>query len=274
MKTIDYTYNTKIPSALKTALSLLGAGLFLSAFGTSPALARTNYTFAETPSFSDDFNSNWKASDNGWRIATWKQNDTQMSPERCRVDGNGNMVQTVLKGIPKCGGSMQSNREFPHGRWVARLKPSAVPGALNSMFTMDWDDLTTAVDHDGAKGEVDMEFLTYTFGKDRGYVHLAIHMKDRHDYFVKDAPLRFNPSDDFHEWGFDILPDRVRWYVDGKMIEECVLKSKDTLEPNYEFFINSWTRGTWINGPPQEDAHYEIDWVKFFPLVDEATTEE
>ncbi|OAD23692.1 hypothetical protein THIOM_000466, partial [Candidatus Thiomargarita nelsonii] len=31
-------------------------------------------------------------------------------------------------------------------------------------------------------------------------------------------------------------------------------------------FFNSLTRDKWVNGPPAEDAHYLIDWVKFFPL--------
>jgi hypothetical protein len=38
------------------------------------------------------------------------------------------------------------------------------------------------------------------------------------------------------------------------------------LEPDYEFFFNSWTQEDWINGPSAEDARYEIDWVKFFPM--------
>lgn len=190
-----------------------------------------------------------------------------MSPERCKTDGNGLMVQTVLKGVPKSGGSMQTSREYPYGRWVARVKPSSVPGVLNSIFTKDWDDLKTPTpEDDGKMGEVDIEFLTYTFGQKSGKVHLAIHTKEHSPFFAKDVPLSFNPSDNFHEWGFDVLPDRVVWHVDGKVIEEFRYPSKGFMEPDYEFFFNSWTSGKWINGPAAEDAHYQIDWVKFFPL--------
>lgn len=261
---------------MRTSVSaLLGISL-LTGLLQSPltAFAKSKYQFEETPSFFDDFSAGWEQSQKDWRVATWKQNGTQMSPERCKTDGNGLMIQTVLKGVPKSGGSMQTGREYPYGRWVARVKPSSVRGVLNSIFTKDWDDLKTPEpDNDGRGGEVDIEFLTYTFGRKTGQVHLAIHTKDRPNYFERNTPLSFNPSDDFHEWGFDILPDRVIWHVDGKVLEEFRYPSKGFIEPDYEFFFNSWTQGKWINGPAPEDAHYQIDWVKFFPLKESAQPE-
>ncbi len=226
--------------------------------------------FAREPSFFDDFGPDWESTQTDWRVATWLQNGTQMSPERSKTDGQGHMVQTVLAGEPYLGGSMQTDREFPYGRWIARVKPSNVKGVLNSIFTVDWDDLTTPEsDSDGNRAEVDIEFLTYLLGNGQGSVHLAIHLNNgRSNYFVRDPSLDFDPSEDFHEWGFDILPDRVVWHVDGKFIEEWLYTAEAYIDENYEFFFNSWSQRNWINGPAEEDAHYMIDWVKFYPLLD------
>jgi beta-glucanase (GH16 family) len=223
--------------------------------------------FASVPAFEDHFEAGWEGSQKSWRVATWKQNGALMSPERCRTDGKGHLVQTVLAGEPFQGGSLQSNREFGWGRWVARVKPSAVPGLLNSIFSKDWDDLKTPADqHDGKKAEVDIEFVTHTFGPGRGEVHLAIHLAVKHPLWHLDIPLDFNPSDDFHEWGFDILPDRVVWHVNGKILHTWKYTKEYYVDPDYEFFFNSWTSKKWLKGPPQEPGEYLIDWVKFYPL--------
>jgi beta-glucanase (GH16 family) len=230
-----------------------------------------SYRFAAEPAFQDNFDAGWSKDQKDWRVATWKQNGTEMSPERCADDGKGYLVQTVLAGEPYRGGSMQTAKEYPYGRWVARLKPSSVPGVLNSMFTDDWENMTTEEPNDGTKYEVDIEFLTYTFGKKSGKVHLAVHVPGVKNAFVEDVPLKFNPSDDFHVWGIDLLPDRIVWHVDGKELRTW--KAPAGQEPpavGHEMFFNSWTSPKWIKGPPKEDAKYHIDWVRFYPLLTQA----
>ncbi len=224
--------------------------------------------FSPEPSFVDDFDYGWETRTSDWQRATWVQNKTKMAKERAVANQDGHLVLTVKAGEPKRGGSIQSKREFGYGRWIARVRPSSVPGVLNSVFTKDWDDLTTAEDpHDGRKAEVDFEFLTYTFGPDSGEIHLAIHLKGHHPLWHIDIPLDFNPSDDFREWGFDILPDKVVWHVDGKILFAWEYTDEYFIDPMYEFFFNAWTKQVWIKGPPREDAAYHIDWLKFYPLL-------
>jgi beta-glucanase (GH16 family) len=229
-----------------------------------PSLKEAGLT--EEPAFVDEFDPDWPKKD-AWQVATWKQNGTQMAPERCRVDAQGHLVQTVLAGKPFLGGSVQSTKEYGYGRWIARLKPTSVPGVLNSMFTKDWEDMTTPTPHDGGKAEIDIELLSHTYAPGKGEVHLAIHLKDRPAVFQVDVPLDFNPSDDFHEWGFDVLPDRVVWHVDGRIVHEWKYTKELSVAPGYEMFFNSWTMEKWIKGPPAAEADYRIDWVKFYPVA-------
>ncbi|MFW6155353.1 MAG: family 16 glycosylhydrolase [Planctomycetota bacterium] len=230
-------------------------------------LFKMNFGATGGPTFVDDFKPGWSSNHPHWRVASWVQNGTQMARERCVDNGEGFLVQTVLAGEPYRGGSMQSTAEYPYGTWQARLRPSPVPGVLNSMFTKDWDDMTTPEsDSDGTGFEVDIEFLTYTFGPDTGKVHLAIHAPGHTNYFVRDVQLEFNPSDDFHVWGFDIHPEKVVWHVDGEVLATFNKPSWMTIPTNYEMFFNAWTKDVWIHGPAAQDAHYYIDWVAFTPL--------
>ncbi|MBN2528704.1 MAG: glycoside hydrolase family 16 protein [Deltaproteobacteria bacterium] len=223
--------------------------------------------FESTAALEDTFDGGWSTTQTLWRRASWTQNGTAMSPDRCIENSEGLLEQTVLEGTPFQGGSMQSRDEYHYGRWVARLKPSSVPGVLNSMFTMDWDDMTTTDDDgDGTHEEIDIEFLTYTFGANSGSVHFAVHKPPHSNYFVNDVELNFNPSDDFHEWGFDVLPDKIQWHVDGAVLAQFAFDATVSITGQYEMFFNSWTKESWINGPPRNDAIYQIDWVRYFPL--------
>ena len=225
----------------------------------------TDGGFNSTPAFEDDFNPGWDANQTLWQVATWKQNKTLMAVSRCKTNGDGFLVQTVMAGPPPRGGSLQTKGEFGFGRWIARLKPSDVPGVLNSMFTKDWDNLKTDTPHDGLKAEVDIELLSKTYGPNKGEVHLAVHLKNHTPLWHVDIPLDFNPSESFRLWGFDILPDRVIWHVDGKKLYEWEYTEEHKIDPDYEFFFNSWTNKKWIDGPPLKNAEYLIDWVRFYP---------
>lgn len=225
--------------------------------------------FDPEPAFEDTFDPGWNRTQSKWQIATWVQNGTRMSPSRCRANEDGHLVQTVLPGEPYRGGSLQSRREFGYGRWLARVRPPSVPGSLHSIFTKDWDDLTTDTPHDGRKAEVDIEFLTYTFGRGKGEVHLAIHLLNHSPLWHADVKIDFDPSESFNVWGFDILPDRVVWHVNGRVIHTWMYSDENYVDPDYEMLFNSWTRDVWIKGPPEQQADYHIDWVRFHPLAED-----
>ena len=92
-----------------------------------------------------------------------------------------------------------------------------------------------------------------------------MHGEGHSNYFVDDVALSFNPSDDFHEWAIDVLPDRIDWRVDGQILATYTYDSTVAITGLYEMFFNSWTQENWINGPPDSDAVYQIDWVRFHP---------
>lgn len=227
--------------------------------------------FETETAFSDEFDYqntpggyNWLPE---WIRATWTMNSSLMGEERAAPDGNF-MNLTVTAGSPFQGGCIQTREEYQYGKWVARLKPSSVAGVVNAMFTNDWDDENTSADNsDGTHEEIDIEFLPYTFTGDNGQVHLALHNRESSNIFNKDIELGFDPSTDFHEWGFEIYQDSLRWLVDDKILASYVYDNEFRVTSTYTFFFNAWTNSsTWVKGPPSQDALYQIDWVRFYPL--------
>ena len=216
--------------------------------------------------FQDDFNGD-AIDESVWTIATWSEHGGQTGRERVYVkDGYLHMVFKNDNGT-FLSSALQSNREFLFGRWEARLKPSSVPGVLNSFYTIDWNGVGSG---DGTKQEIDIEFLTNSFGKNRGEVHFAVHAQGLKSFDTNpDIKLDFNPSDDFHVWGFDIKPDRIEWFVDEKILHTYHYKDHEVkITAPYQLKLNCWSQnGQWIQGPPPSGVEcvYLIDWIRFTP---------
>ena len=198
-----------------------------------------------------------------WQVATWSEHGGQTSRDRVYVEDNilhMEFINDSQQGY--LSSAMQTWDSFLYGRWEARLKPSSVPGVLNSMYTIDWRGGA------GTRQEVDIEFLTYTFQEDSGEVHLAVHASGLQSWNI-DIPLDFNPSDDFRVWGFEITPDHIEWFVDDTTLFVYEYSERPvTVNERYQLKFNVWTQVNWINGPPEPDvlSTYKIDWVRFTPL--------
>ena len=204
-----------------------------------------------------------------WTVGTWEEHGGQLSPERCYVkDGYLNMLLINDNG-KYLSSAIQSKQYFLYGKWEARLKPSSVPGVLNSFYTIDWDKKDTAAPADGTKQEIDIEFLTFAFEKNKGKVHAAVHARGFKSYDSNpDIEIDFDPSADFHVWGFDITPEHIEWFVDGKTIYVYKYSERDIkIDAPYVLKLNHWTQKDWIQGPPEPGVvcRYLIDWIKFTP---------
>ncbi len=224
---------------------------------------------AET--FRDDFNGS-SIDTETWLVADWKEHGGQTGEERCyQKDGYLNLVfiNDPQKGF--LSAALQTKATFGYGRWEARLKPSQVPGVLNSMYTIDWDNFETQAPSDGTKQEVDLEFLTKDFGTNYGKVHFAVHQAGHQSFTTNpDIELNFNPAADFHIWGFEITPQQIRWFVDNQVLQTYTYSdpaSDITINSPYQLKFNVWSAKKWIEGPPAPGTKcvYQIDWIRFIP---------
>lgn len=212
--------------------------------------------------FREDFNTA-QIDEEVWQIGTWKEHEGELGRERCFVEDGYLNMQLINEDNAIKSSAIQTRSTFLYGKWEARLKISDVPGVLNSFYTIDWGD------GDGTKQEVDIEFLTFSFGENSGEVHFAVHAAGLESFDTNpDIKLDFNPSDDFHVWGLDINPEYIEWSVDGEPLltyryEEHEVK----IDSPYMLKLNTRTQEKWINGPSEEGvmSTYLIDWIQFTP---------
>lgn len=220
--------------------------------------------------FYEDFNGS--SVDNSiWHIATWSEHGGQTGIERCYVE-NGflNMVFINDSQNGFLSAAIQSRDEFLYGKWEARIKPSNVPGLLNSFYTIDWNNtIDESSTSNGTKEEIDIEFLTKSFTGTDGEVHFAVHASNKTSFNTNpDITLGFDPSDDFHIWGFEITPEYIEWFVDNNVLKRYTYADNDiSITSPYQLKLNVWSAVNWIGGPPESDIEciYQIDWIKFTP---------
>lgn len=243
--------------------------VFAAVMTASAAQAPNGETYIDTPFF-EDFEGS--SVDNGtWLVATWKEHGGQTGKERCFV-GNGLLHMQFINSSTEgfLSSAIQTRDEYLYGRWEMRAKPSDVPGVLNSFYTIDWDNTAdNSSTSDGTKQEIDIELLTKSFGADSGEIHFALHAEGKESWGTNpDLELWFNPSEEFHVYGFEVTPDYVEWFVDDSVLYRYEYAGRDiSITAPYALKLNTWSAVKWIEGPPPEDVicEYRIDWIRFTP---------
>lgn len=232
----------------------------------------TDEAYVDQP-FSDDFEG--QSVDNDvWQVATWSEHGGQTGRERCFVDsGYLHMVFINSSTDGYLSAAIQTRDEFWYGTWEARIKPTHVPGVLNSFYTIDWNNTADASSSDnGTKEEIDIEFLTNSFSGTAGEVHYALHKSGETSFQTNpDVSLDFDPSADFHVFGFRVTPERVEWTVDDSVMQSYTYAGNPiTVTSPYQLKLNVWSAEHWIGGPPAPDVEctYLIDWIRFTPYPD------
>jgi beta-glucanase (GH16 family) len=203
--------------------------------------------------------------DNLWQRASWigTGGDTFIYADevvQTNLDSltSGFLVLTVKKNSIT-GGEVQTvganGSNLGYGYYEVRMKTAYMPGMCVSFF---WKQVNYGA------GEIDIEFLTgdYTTIKNYGAVRLTVQGA---------APnykqmLTFNPSADFHRYGFLWTATKIIYTVDGHVV--YTISSPQYPIPSTKGYImmNAWT-GTpgWGDGPPMKDSPSYYDWVKFWP---------
>ena len=218
--------------------------------------------------FREDFNGS-SIDESIWTIGTWTEHEGQLGRERCYIE-DGYLNLLLINDNGTClSSAIQSNQDFLYGKWEVRLKASSVYGVLNSFYTIDWNNRSTTDPNDGTKQEIDIEFLTHSFGENKGQVHIAVHAQGYKSFDINpDIDLGFDPSVDFHIWGFNITPKHIEWFVDGKTLYTYVYDERDVkINSPYQLKLNHWTKKDWILGPPESGvvSRYLVDWIQFTP---------
>ncbi len=226
---------TKIAHARRLCLSftIIGAGLA----GAFPASAQQ----AAGTSFVDEFDkidrSVWYISD-GWNNGP-HQNCT-WSKDQVKID-DGKLELGFAQGKSKdrnyqCG-EIQTKKRFSYGTYEARIKTATGSGLNSAFFT--YIGPADKQQHD----EIDFEVL----GKDSSTVQVNQYIKAKGGN-EKLVPVGKSADQDFNDYAFIWEPNRLRYYLNGKLVQDVTDPSKIPQSPQ-KIFFSLWgtdTLGGWM----------------------------
>lgn len=214
---------------------------------------------AEPTSFFDPFDQisedRWFISD-GWsngphQNCTWGRRAIGLTDGVMRLsflpDPSGNNANVCSE--------VQTHAVFGHGVYEARMKTDHSQSGINAAFFTYIGPV-----HKQPHDEIDFEILT----RDTASVDVNTYVSGEPKNGGKVA-LPSPANEEFHVYSFHWQPDRLRWYVDGKLMHEATENLPTTPQ---KIFFSHWSTDTltdWM-GPfavPEAPVTLEVDWVGF-----------
>ena len=159
------------------------------------------------------------------------------------------------------GGSLRRTVTTHFGRYEALMQPARGAGVVTGFFTYTGPYYGTL--HD----EIDIEFL----GRDTRKLHLSWWVDGALSSHV--VPLGFDAADGPRLYAFEWHPNRLRWFVEGRLVHEVRAESSAIpAVPSYLFF-NLWAADQRLQGWAGQTAEgttttARILSVSFTPLQD------
>jgi beta-glucanase (GH16 family) len=183
---------------------------------------------------------------NGWSNGNWTDNDWRADHVTA---GPGGLVMSLTPAHggdkPYSGGEIQSHALYRYGYFEVQTRFPRGSGIVSNLFTYAGNP------HD----EIDVEVL----GRKTDEVMFTIFTGgERHSKVV---PLGFDAAAGYHLYAFEWTPDRIRWYVDGKLVNE--VRSSDFALPQtpQRFIINLWNSSTqtdWVGPIDDKSAPWTL----------------
>lgn len=241
--------NTRLPVSISTLLFMLAM------VASAPA-----QEVSDQGAFRDDFDTldrdRWMVSD-GW--ANGEHQSCLWSKDRVSV-GDGiltlSLTDDPLKDRDYSCAEIQTNERFSYGTYEARMKVPFASGTNSNLFS-----------HVGAPqkkphNEIDFEFL----GKQDGLLqtNYFVDGEGQHEEVI-DVP---DADDQFQTYSFVWMPDRIQWFIDGRMIREVT--EGEIPEENQKIYLSIWSTDQltdWLGEfrYPGAPLNLEVDWLAFTP---------
>ena len=186
-----------------------------------------------------------------WRADNIKKVDDAL---QMTLADNGGQVRPI-----GCG-EIQTTAKLGYGLYEARMKVATGSGLNTAFFTYigppmgvpEWD-------------EIDFEFL----GKNTHYVQAGYYRNGKAQP-VKWISLGFDASADFHNYAIEWLPNKIRWYVDGKQSFETPADATIPINPGHLFFSlwsGSKVEDSWLGRfDYSSPVTAEVAWSGYTPL--------
>ena len=216
--------------------------------------------FDEPPVISDELS---QFDGQVWTKADWWNGadfDSSFLPSRV-AHSDGAMQLTLSPGGCPCherslaAGEVRTQRAFVYGRLQARLRAATGSGLVSGLFL--YTGKTFGHPHD----EIDVEIL----GQDPSTAVLG-YFKAGKQAGVAKVALGFDASADYHTYAIDWLPDRIRWWVDGKLVHEVSGAPEQLPSHPSRVYVNLWrcADSNWCGAHESDQAQLSVDWLRYW----------
>ncbi|SFT22318.1 glycoside hydrolase family 16 protein [Methylobacterium sp. yr668] len=156
----------------------------------------------------------WYVSD-GWVNGDWQ--GCTWSKHRARIATPGelslSLTDITYKERPFSCAEIQTRERYGYGTYEVRMRAGTGSGMVSAFFTYNGPENGDRRTND----EIDFEWL----GKDTSKVQLNYFVGGVGEHVSLDA-LGFDAATTTADYAFEWLPDRLRWYVNGRLLREVV----------------------------------------------------
>lgn len=178
-----------------------------------------------------------------WNVTRKKLGRGRLEPENVSTE-NGRL-RLELPANTFNGGEVESEELYLYGTYQARIKVADAPSSLTGFFLYKEPDF---------ENELDIEI----FNDPAGRILFTTYSNGRETNNVE-KKLPFDPTADFHDYRFDLYPEKIEFYVDGEKMHSF---DKGIPEDPMNLYINAWFP-TWLAGQrPEADSYTYVEWLK------------
>lgn len=129
---------------------------------------------------------------------------------------------------PYVSGEISTREAFLYGYFEARLRMPRGRGLVSAFFTYG---RPAGIE---TRTEIDMELTGY----DPSRIELVYHVGEQAHLQVVQLP--FDASADFHTYAFEWRPDRIRWYIDNRLVHTSSGEQVGELNQPQRLFSSLW----------------------------------
>ena len=198
----------------------------------------------------------WYVSD-GWANGDWQN----CSWSRRNLKLRDGILQLSLTRSPnpvrqyRCA-EIRTHAVLGYGTFEARVRLARGSGLNTAMFTYSGRPLT------GIHDEIDFEGL----GRNPASVQIN-HWRAGKPASVVNAAVGADGSATFHDYAFEWSPNRIRWFIDGRLVHQA---TRDIPSTPGQLIFSLWSSGKskqdWLGAfTAPLPATAEIDWVGWTP---------
>ncbi|CAA9456834.1 MAG: GH16 [uncultured Rubrobacteraceae bacterium] len=180
----------------------------------------------------------------GWKATERKLGRGRLLPENVSMEAG--KVRLKLPANAVSGGEIESEALYgPGSTYTARMKVPDAPSSITGFFLYEPPDL---------ESEIDIE----VFNEPSGRILFTTYADGKQTH-TKEKKLPFDPTEDFHDYGFFYGEDSVVFYVDG---EEMQRFGTGIPTEKMQLYVNSWYP-TWLQTrKPASDRYTYIEWIE------------